>query len=103
MRKVLFVVAVLILARSPAQEFAGAQTKKGAEPAGVIEIGEGKDGKFRFTIRDDEGKFIAQSGPVGFATFKDAEAEVTRLKAILAKAKVVMKEAAKDKDKTKDK
>lgn len=99
MRKVLFVVAVVFLVQAPGRDVAEAQVKKGAEPAGVVEIGEGKDGKFRFSIRDEEGKLLAMSGPVGFATFKDAEAQVTRLKAILAKAKVVMKEEPKDKDK----
>jgi len=101
MRKVLCVVAVVFLVQAPWRDVAEAQVKKGAEPAGVIEIGEGKDGKFRFSIRDDEGKLLAMSSPAGFATFKDAEAEVTRLKAVLAKAKVVMKEEPKDKGKDK--
>ncbi len=101
MRAVMFGLALLFLVNCPVLKFVGAQTKKAAE-AGVVEIGEGKDGKFRFSIRDDEGKLLAMSSPSGFASFKEAEEAVSRLKAILPKAKVVTKQAAKDK-KAKDK
>jgi uncharacterized protein YegP (UPF0339 family) len=76
-------------------------TKK-AEPAGAaaIEIAEGKDGKFRFFVRDAEGKVLAMSSPSGFATAKDAQAAVDQLKAAVAKAKVSV---AKPETKTKEK
>lgn len=105
MRAILFLVAMLVLIQSPAMEFVGAQTKKAADTGGTIEINEGKDGKYRFVIRDEEGKFIAMSGPTGFATAKEAEGEVTRLKAVLGKAKVTYKKKteAKDTEPAKDK
>jgi uncharacterized protein YegP (UPF0339 family) len=56
---------------------------------GVIEINEGKDGKFRFVIRDGDGKLLAMSGPTGFATREDAGKAVETLKAVLPGAKVV--------------
>jgi hypothetical protein len=56
--------------------------------AGVIEIAQGKDDKFRFFVRDGDGKLLAMSGPGGFATAKDAEAAVEQLKAVVEKAKV---------------
>jgi hypothetical protein len=56
--------------------------------AGVIEITKGKDDKFRFFVRDGEGKLLAMSGPGGFATPKEAEEAIDRMKEVLAKAKV---------------
>ncbi|MGD9713071.1 MAG: hypothetical protein AB7V46_13510 [Thermomicrobiales bacterium] len=43
---------------------------KKVSKAGVIEIGEGKDGKFRFFVRNGDGKLLAMSGPGGFASKK---------------------------------
>lgn len=65
-------------------------TKKGVTKsgAGTIEIGEGKDGKFRFFVRNADGKLLAMSGPGGFATAKDAEEAIDDLKEVVAKAKV---------------
>ena len=65
--------------------------KKDAK-AGIIEITKGKDDKFRFFVRDSEGKLLAMSGPGGFATPKDAEAAIDHLKEVIGKAKVVAKE-----------
>ena len=76
-----------------------AQTKKDAKGAAVIEIGEGKDGKFRLTIRDAEGKFLALSA--AHATEKEARAAIDELRDALNKAKVVVKKAEKDKEKAK--
>lgn len=67
---------------------------------GTIEISEGKDGKFRFSVRNAEGKYLGGSGPVGFATEKDAHAAIEDLKKVLATAKIVTKKSdTKDKDK----
>lgn len=79
-------------------------TKKDAKKddkasAGTVEISEGKDGKFRFAVRNAEGKYLGGSGPVGFATEKDAVAAIEDLKKVLATAKVITKKGdAKDKD-----
>src|SRR5262245_27913512 len=60
--------------------------------AGDIEIAKGKDDKFRFFVRDSEGKLLAMSGPGGFATSKEAETAIAQLKEVVAKAKVVVKD-----------
>lgn len=67
---------------------------------GMIEISEGKDGKFRFTIRDADGKFLANSGANNFASEKEARAGVDEFRAVVAKAKVaLLPKKADDKDK----
>jgi uncharacterized protein YegP (UPF0339 family) len=68
-----------------------AKDKKDAKAAGVIEITKGKDDKYRFFVRDADGKLLAMSGPGGFATTKDAEAAIATLKDVVGKAKVVEK------------
>jgi uncharacterized protein YegP (UPF0339 family) len=96
------VLAVLLLTRGAAPEAVVAQVKKDAKKgapaaAGVIEIGEGKDGKFRFFVRNDEGKLLAMSGPGGFASVKDAEAAIRALKEVVSRAKVTtLKKGGKD-------
>ena len=66
--------------------------KKTTQPTkaapGFIEINEGKDGKFRFFVRDGEGKLLAMSGPAAYATKEDAQKGLDALKAILPTAKV---------------
>src|SRR4051794_12979627 len=105
MRKLLgCVVAVALLAfvcvgTNPtvmAQKDKDAKKDKGAKKGGpgTVEIGEGKDGKFRLTIRDAEGKFLAVSAP--FATEKEARAGIDELREALTKAKVVVKKPEKD-------
>jgi hypothetical protein len=92
MRKVLlggFLLVLLILVRGTAPGVVEAQGKKGGT-TGVIEIGEGKDGKFRFFVRDAEDKLVAMSSPGGFASVKDAQAAIDRLKEIVSKAKVTI-------------
>lgn len=64
------------------------KSKTAKTAAGVIEIGEGKDGKFRFFVRDEDGKLLAMSGPGGFASEKEARAAIDSLKEVVAKAKV---------------
>lgn len=103
MRKVLgsllVVLASLVAFQGGTKEAALAQGKKPAS-VGAIEIGEGKDGKFRFFVRNGEGKLLAMSSPTGFASAKDAQKAIEELKDVLAKAKVTMaekKKSAKDK------
>jgi uncharacterized protein YegP (UPF0339 family) len=93
------VLAGLILAvGNPVPEIAVAQAKKDTKAAkdakdrrdakaGVIEISKGKDDKYRFFVRDGDGKLVAMSGPGGFETTKDAEAAIEHLKEVVAKAK----------------
>lgn len=79
-------------------------TKKAKKAAatGTIEIGEGKDGKFRFFVRNEDGKLLAMSQPPGgFETEKDAMTAIEEFREVVAKAKVA--KAAKKVDKEKDK
>ncbi len=64
-------------------------TTKVAPPAkgGTIEVNESKDGKFRFTVRDAEGKYLGGSA-TGYATKEDAVKAVDALKAALGTAKI---------------
>lgn len=100
MRKLLgCVVALTLLAfvcgpKLSMEAHAQKDKDKKAAP-GTIEIGEGKDGKFRLTIRDSEGKFLALSA--AFATEKEARQGIEDIKEAMAKAKVVVKKAEKDK------
>ena len=105
MRKTLaggFVLAALILtvgtqppevavAQAKKVDKAGKEAKAKKETAakgGVIEIAKGKDDKYRFFVRDGDGKLLAMSGPGGFATVKDAEDAIDQLKEVVARAKV---------------
>jgi hypothetical protein len=67
-----------------------AQGKKGAK--GTIELIESKDGKFRFTVRDAEGKYVGGSA-VGYKTETDAKEAAEELKKVLATATYVSKKA----------
>lgn len=67
------------------------QGKKGAK-GGTIEIVESKDGKYRFTIRDNEGKYLGGSA-VGHATEKATKEAVEELKRVLETATYVSKKA----------
>ncbi|MBX9624073.1 MAG: hypothetical protein K2X82_09715 [Gemmataceae bacterium] len=60
-----------------------------AGKAGTVEIKQGKDDKYRFNVRDADGKFLAMSGPSGFATRAEAVKGLDALKAALDGAKVV--------------
>ena len=73
--------------------------KKDAPKAkpGVVEVKQGKDDKYRLTIRDADGKFLAMSG--AFATKADALKGLDILKDALKDAKVVeVKGGGKDDD-----
>jgi hypothetical protein len=107
MRKAMFggfMLAALMLATSVSQDTVVAQAtkvkkeKKDAikekadiKAAGTIDISQGKDEKFRIFVRDSEGKLLAMS-PRGFETVKEAEAAIDELRAVVAKAKVHVKE-----------
>jgi hypothetical protein len=74
--------------------------KKGKVGEGTIEIAEGKDGKYRFFVRDADAKLLAMSGPGGFETVKDAQKAVDTLKDVIKTAKVsIAKKGGKSKDK----
>jgi hypothetical protein len=99
-----FVAAVVVLTLNLGPLAVVAQDKKDTkkpEPAaaGVIEIKEGNDAKFRFFVRDGEGKLLAMSGPTGFASAKDAETAIDHLKTVVAKAKVHVLKTEEKKDK----
>jgi len=78
-------VSTSALPVAPAQDKKG-EAKKAAAKPGVIEVNEGKDGKFRFTVRDSEEKFLAQSG--AFEKREDAIKGIETLKEALAKATI---------------
>lgn len=89
--KALVLVAILGTAAIvvPMQEGAAQPKKKEMEKAeGVVQIKTGKDGKFRFTVRNAEGKLLAQSSLSGFKTEEEAKAGIDALKTTLESAKV---------------
>ena len=80
--------AILLLASGN-----GGTLAQGKKPGkGTIELIEGRDGKFRFTVRDADGKYVGGSA-VGHATEKDARAAAETLKKVLATATYVSKKA----------
>jgi hypothetical protein len=74
-----------------------AQGKKGSR--GTIELIESKDGKFRFTVRDADGKYVGGSS-VGHGTEKEAREAAEDLKKVIATATYVSKKS--ETKKTKD-
>ncbi|MGL6094676.1 MAG: hypothetical protein ACRC7O_02595 [Fimbriiglobus sp.] len=64
---------------------------------GTIEIAESKNGKFRFGIRDADGKYLCGSLPSAFATKEEAAEALEKLKSILATAKPTERKADEDK------
>jgi uncharacterized protein YegP (UPF0339 family) len=65
-----------------------AKKGKGGSLAGTIEITEGKDGKYRFNVRNADGKYLGGSGPTGYASEKEAEKAIEEFKEVVANAKV---------------
>ncbi len=63
----------------------GTAKKTDKKATGTIDIGEGKDGKFRFFIHDADGKSLAMSNH-GYETRADAVKAVGELKDIVAGA-----------------
>lgn len=76
----------------------GTAGKKPPAKTGTIEIIESKDGKFRFSIRDTDGKYLAGSA-VGHATEKETREVVEELKKVLATATYVHKKTDTKKEK----
>lgn len=54
---------------------------------GTIEVNESKDGKYRFTVRDADGKYVGGSA-VGYESKEAAVKAVDALKAALAGGKI---------------
>jgi len=73
-----------------------AQGKKGTK--GTIELIESKDGKFRFTVRDADGKYRGGSS-VGHTTEKEAKEAAEELKKVIATATYVHKKSGSKKTK----
>lgn len=78
---------------------------KAGKTTGIVEMNEGKDGKFRLVIRDNDEKYLATSA--AFATKEDAEKGLESLKSALENPKMTSKKAtpktkakAKDEDKS---
>lgn len=65
---------------------------------GTVEVGESKNGKFYFTIRDTDGKYLAGSTPI-YASKDDVKKAIESLKAVLESPTIsdVKKEEKKDK------
>lgn len=101
----LSVAAFTIFLTSGSNELS-AQNKKGSSTAkqGSIELVESRDGKFRFSVRNGEGKYLAGS-PVGHDTEKEAREAAEELKSVIATAKYVSKksDSGSEKGKGKDK
>ena len=96
-------VATASLSLAPAQDKGKAKDpqKKAAKTSGIVEMNEGKDGKFRLVIRDSDEKYLATSA--AFATKDDALTGLEALKAALENPKMTTKKAEKEKDKDKGK
>ena len=61
-------------------------TKKAKEP-GTIEVGESKNGKFYFTIRNGEGKYLCGSTPI-YTSKDEVKKAIEELKEVLVDAKM---------------
>jgi hypothetical protein len=92
--------AVMFLVSGTADTFAqGKKTGKG-----TIELIESKDGKFRFNVRNADGKYVGGSA-VGHATESEAREAAEELKKVIATATYVSKKSddSKKGDSKKDK
>ncbi len=67
---------------------AQATKDKGTKGSPYVDVTEGKDGKFRFVVRNGAGKLLAMSGPSGFASEKDVLKAIDELKEGITKAKI---------------
>ena len=77
-------------------------SKKAVVKPSVVKIGEGKDGKFRFSIYNAEGEFLAMSGSNTFESKADAVKGLEELKAALKETKIEYLESKKTKEKDKN-
>ncbi len=75
--------------------------KKSGKTTGIVEVNEGKDGKYRLVIRDTDEKFLATS--VAFATKDEAEKGIERLREALENPRITHKKSEGGKGKDKDK
>jgi hypothetical protein len=91
-------VSIVALSVAEAQEKGKKATGK---TSGIVEVNEGKDGKFRLIVRDTEDKYLATSA--AFASKEDAMKGLDRLKEALENPKITSKKAAAGKAKDKDK
>jgi hypothetical protein len=93
-------VSVAALSVADAQE--KGKKAAGGKTTGIVEVNEGKDGKFRLIIRDSDEKYLATSA--AFATKDDAMKGLDRLKTALENPKMTSKKSSgKGKTKGKDK
>src|SRR5262245_33654748 len=68
---------------------------------GTIELIESKDGKYRFSVRDADGKYVGGSA-VGHETEKEAKEAAEDLKKVIATATYVSVSKKADSKKSKD-
>jgi hypothetical protein len=85
--------ALAFLATGPSGTLA-----QGKKSKGTIELIESKDGKFRFTVRDADGKYLGGSA-TGHATEKEAKEAAEELKRVIATATYVSKKSTSKKTK----
>src|SRR4051794_16527337 len=83
-----FLLAISGSGLDPAVAQVSKKPAAGAAATGVIEITEGKDGKYRFFVRDAEKKLLAMSSPTGFASAEEAKTAIQHLKEIVKAAPV---------------
>lgn len=96
----LSVSTVAVFLCSGSGDLSAQEKKKPATSSktGTIELVESKDGKYRFSVRNSEGKYLAGS-PVGHETEKEAREAAEELRSVIANAKYVSKKAETKKDK----
>jgi hypothetical protein len=97
MMKHVLVVLVLVGASLFLMTDVADTNAQGKKPKGTIELLKSKDGKYRFNVRDADGKYLGGSA-VGHATEKEAKEAVEELKMVLANATYVSKTADDGKD-----
>ena len=76
----------------PKSKAKGGDPKAPVAVKGSVVIKPGKDGKFRFFVRDEDDKSLMQSS-TGYATEDDAKKMLETVKAILAASKVTSEKA----------
>lgn len=97
--RVLTLVTVIgSLALAPLATNAQEKKSTAKKGSGVIRIQEGKDGKFRISVRNSEDKYIAGSPPSGYETKADAQKALEELKTVISEAKVVYPPKVQPKD-----
>jgi len=87
----LLTAMTMLMAQGTNNAFAQAK-KKATAKAGTIELIESKDGKYRFSVRDADGKYVGGSA-VGHATEKEAREAAEELKSVLETAVYVSKKS----------